>query len=63
MRFSKARNKTGLSLENGTPPTFHKQRSLAEQLYREQADIDTRHLLGYKSQYQTDAYNDDRGKD
>ncbi len=63
MRFSKARDKTGLHWENGTPPTFHEQRSLSERLYREQGDVDTRHLLGHKSQHQTDAYNDDRGKD
>ncbi|RRO20144.1 tyrosine-type recombinase/integrase, partial [Pectobacterium aquaticum] len=63
MRFSAARDKTGLAWENGTPPTFHEQRSLAERLYREQGDVDTRMLLGHKSQQQTDRYNDDRGKD
>ncbi|MFJ5346641.1 phage integrase Arm DNA-binding domain-containing protein [Pectobacterium parvum] len=63
MRFSAARDKTALVWENGTPPTFHEQRSLAERLYREQGDVDTRMLLGHKSQQQTDSYNDDRGKD
>ncbi|WP_224552937.1 phage integrase Arm DNA-binding domain-containing protein [Pectobacterium versatile] len=63
MRFSAARDKTALVWENGTPPTFHEQRSLAERLYREQGDVDTRMLLGHKSQQQTDRYNDDRGKD
>ncbi|EFE93974.1 hypothetical protein HMPREF0758_4069 [Serratia odorifera DSM 4582] len=31
-------------------------------LYRAQG-INTQHLLGHKSQQQTDRYNDDRGKD
>lgn len=60
--FSNARNKSGLTWENGTPPTFHEQRSLAERLYREQG-INTQHLLGHKNQAQTDKYNDDRGKE
>lgn len=63
MRFSAARDKTGIVWENGTPPTFHEQRSLAERIYREQGNVDTRRLLGHKSQHQTDVYNDDRGKD
>lgn len=59
--FSNARNKSGLEWKNGTPPTFHEQRSLAERLYREQG-INTQHLLGHKNQAQTDKYHDDRGK-
>lgn len=60
--FSRARDKTGLSWESGTPPSFHEQRSLSERLYREQG-IDTQTLLGHKSQSMTDKYNDDRGKE
>ena len=60
--FTQAREKTGLKWNNGTPPTFHEQRSLAERLYRDQG-IDTQRLLGHKNQAQTDKYNDDRGKD
>lgn len=60
--FSNARDKSGLTWENGTPPTFHEQRSLAERLYREQG-INTQHLLGHKNQAQTDKDNDDRGKE
>ncbi|MCS3433667.1 site-specific integrase [Klebsiella sp. BIGb0407] len=60
--FTKARNKTEINWGDGTPATFHEQRSLAERLYKEQG-IDTRKLLGHKSQKQTDRYNDDRGKD
>lgn len=63
MRFSAARDKTGIAWENGTPPTFHEQRSLAERIYRKQGNVDTRRLLGHKSQHQTDVYNDNRGKD
>ncbi|MCL6401858.1 integrase [Pectobacterium carotovorum subsp. carotovorum] len=62
MRFSAARDKTGIKWKDGTPPTFHEQRSLAERLYRDQG-VDTKKLLGHKSQQQTDRYNDDRGKD
>ncbi len=62
MNFSKARDKANIDWGDGTPATFHEQRSLAERLYKEQG-IDTRKLLGHKSQRQTDRYNDDRGKD
>ncbi|MBI6549902.1 phage integrase Arm DNA-binding domain-containing protein [Xenorhabdus lircayensis] len=60
--FQKTRDKTDLKWENGTPPSFHEQRSLSERLYREQG-IDTKTLLGHKSQAMTDKYHDDRGKD
>lgn len=60
--FKKARNKSGLIWEERTAPTFHEQRSLSGRLYREQG-IETRKLLGHKSQRMTDKYNDDRGKE
>ncbi|CNH14358.1 integrase [Yersinia intermedia] len=60
--FSVARDKSGLQWKEGTPPTFHEQRSLAERLYREQG-VDTKTLLGHKNQAMTDKYNDDRGKE
>lgn len=60
--FKKARDKSDLEWKNGTPPTFHEQRSLSERLYREQG-LDTQKLLGHKSRKMTDKYNDDRGKD
>lgn len=60
--FKKARVRSGLKWSEGTPPTFHEQRSLSERLYRDQG-IDTQKLLGHKSQKMTDKYNDDRGKD
>lgn len=46
----------------GTPATFHEIRSLSERLYRDQG-IDTRNLLGHKSQKMTDKYNDSRGRE
>lgn len=62
MNFSNARDKANIHWKSGTPATFHEQRSLAERLYKRQG-IDTRSLLGHKSQHQTDQYHDDRGKD
>ncbi|TDX18523.1 phage integrase family protein [Buttiauxella sp. BIGb0552] len=62
MNFSKARDKANIDWGDGTPATFHEQRSLAERLYKEQG-INTRMLLGHKTQQQTDRYHDDRGKD
>ncbi len=62
MNFSKARDKAEIDWREGTPATFHEQRSLSERLYKEQG-IDTKKLLGHKSQQQTDRYNDYRGKD
>lgn len=58
--FKKARIKSGLEWEGKTPPTFHEQRSLAERLYRDQG-VDTKTLLGHKSQKMTDVYHDVRG--
>ncbi|WP_213715741.1 site-specific integrase [Cedecea lapagei] len=62
MNFSKARDKTEIDWGEGTPATFHEQRSLSERLYEAQG-VDTKKLLGHKSQKQTDQYHDDRGKD
>ncbi len=62
MNFSKARDKAGIEWGDGTPATFHEQRSLAERLYEAQG-IGTQKLLGHKSPNQTARYHDDRGKD
>lgn len=59
--FSQARDKTGIEWGKGTPATFHEQRSLSERLYKNQG-VDTKVLLGHKTQQQTDKYHDDRGK-
>ncbi len=61
MNFSKARDKAGLNWGDGTPATFHEQRSLAERLYKAQG-IDTQRLLGHKTPNQTARYHDERGK-
>ncbi|HAU8151890.1 TPA: site-specific integrase [Escherichia coli] len=62
MNFSKARDKACIKWGDGTPATFHEQRSLSERLYKDQG-IDTQKLLGHKTQHQTDKYHDDRGKE
>lgn len=61
MNFSKARDLAGIDWGEGTPATFHEQRSLSERLYKVQG-LDTQKLLGHKTQKQTDRYHDDRGK-
>lgn len=61
MNFSKARDKAKIDWGDGTPATFHEQRSLSERLYKEQG-INTQKLLGHKSPQQTERYDDDRGK-
>ncbi|HHB8934222.1 phage integrase Arm DNA-binding domain-containing protein [Klebsiella pneumoniae] len=61
--FSKARDSVSYDWnKNGSPPSFHEQRSLSERLYREQG-IDTQILLGHTSKTMTDRYNDSRGKE
>lgn len=62
MNFSKARDNANIEWGDGSPATFHEQRSLAERLY-EAEGIDTQKLLGHKSPNQTARYHDDRGKD
>lgn len=61
MNFSKARDRANIDWGEGTPATFHEQRSLSERLYKAQG-INTKDLLGHKTQQQTDRYHDDRGK-
>lgn len=61
MNFSKARDLAEINWGEGSPATFHEQRSLSERLYKQQG-LDTQKLLGHKTQQQTDRYHDDRGK-
>ncbi|AYN29963.1 integrase [Buttiauxella sp. 3AFRM03] len=62
-KFAEARDAAGITPPAGkTPASFHEQRSLSERLYRAQG-IDTKILLGHKTQSTTDRYNDDRGKE
>ncbi|CAI1579907.1 Bacteriophage lambda integrase, N-terminal domain [Serratia proteamaculans] len=61
--FLEARQAAGVKPpKNGTAPSFHEQRSLAERLYSAQG-VDTQTLLGHKTQEMTDKYHDDRGAD
>ncbi|EFW9206358.1 phage integrase Arm DNA-binding domain-containing protein [Shigella boydii] len=61
--FKKARDSVDYNWRaNGTPPSFHEQRSLSERLFREQG-VDTKILLGHSNQKMTDIYNDARGKE
>lgn len=62
MNFSKARDLAGIDWGEGSPATFHEQRSLSERLYEAQG-VDTQKLLGHKSPNQTARYHDDRGKE
>ncbi|HCN3647134.1 TPA: phage integrase Arm DNA-binding domain-containing protein [Escherichia coli] len=62
MNFSKARDLAGIDWGEGSPATFHEQRSLSERLYEAQG-FDTQKLLGHKSPNQTAKYHDDRGKE
>lgn len=62
MNLSKTRDTAGIEWGDGTPASFHEQRSLAERLYEAQG-IDTEKLLGHKSPNQTAHYHVDRGKD
>ncbi|MDR2710718.1 MAG: tyrosine-type recombinase/integrase [Burkholderiales bacterium] len=60
VRFARLRDAVlGKWVDDGTPPTFHEQRSLAERLYAEQG-LQTRKLLGHRRQHMTDVYNSDR---
>lgn len=47
MNFSKARDLAGIDWGEGSPATFHEQRSLSERLYKEQG-LDTQNYLTIK---------------
>lgn len=58
-KFREARKLAGITDE--TAPTFHELRSLAKRLYVEQGGIDTKALLGHKSDATAALYADSRG--
>jgi integrase len=61
--FRKAREAANISVREGrTPPTFHEIRSLAKRLWDVQG-IDTKALLGHKTDRMADLYRDLRGKE
>jgi hypothetical protein len=57
--FAEARDLAGITAAN--PPTWHEIRSLSKRLYLEQGDVDTKALLGHKTQRMSDLYADPRG--
>jgi integrase len=57
--FAKARDNTNLKFK-GTPPSFHEIRSLAKRLYDQQG-VDTKTLLGHKTEQMANLYSDVRG--
>jgi len=58
-KFAEARALAKIPGEN--PPTFHEIRSLAKRLYEAQGNVDTKALLGHKTQKMADLYADARG--
>lgn len=58
-KFAEARELAGIKGEN--PPTFHEIRSLAKRLYEAEGRVDTKALLGHKTQKMADLYADARG--
>lgn len=57
--FAAARDLAGIAGDH--PPTWHEIRSLAKRLYLEQGDVDTKALLGHKTEKMSDLYADPRG--
>lgn len=57
--FAEARLLAGIDGPN--PPTWHEIRSLAKRLYKEQGNVDTKALLGHKTDRMSDLYADARG--
>jgi hypothetical protein len=57
--FAAARELAGIEGDN--PPTWHEIRSLSKRLYKEQGDVDTKALLGHKTERMSDLYADSRG--
>ncbi|OEE65899.1 integrase [Enterovibrio norvegicus FF-33] len=60
--FLKIRDESGLVWDEGSAPSFHELRSLAERTYSE-LGYDTQVLLGHKSRKMTDKYHDERGSE
>jgi hypothetical protein len=57
--FSEARDLAGIAGDN--PPTWHEIRSLSKRLYKDQGNVDTKALLGHKTERMSDLYADPRG--
>lgn len=57
--FAAARELAGITGEH--PPTWHEIRSLSKRLYLEQGNVDTKALLGHKTERMSELYADPRG--
>lgn len=57
--FKEARDLAGITDEDA--PTFHEIRSLSKRLYLAQGNVDTKALLGHKTEKMADLYADPRG--
>jgi enterobacteria phage integrase len=57
--FAEARELAGIAGDN--PPTWHEIRSLSKRLYKDQGGVDTKALLGHKTERMSDMYADPRG--
>jgi hypothetical protein len=53
--------KLGLNWGDKTPPTFHELRSLSKRLYEAQGGVDTKDLLGHRTDDMAALYEDGRG--
>lgn len=63
-QFSAARNKTGLTWVDKTPPSFHEIRSLSARMYKIERNGEfAQSLLGHKSITMTEKYQDNRSDD
>lgn len=60
-RFAETVRDHGLHIGPGSPPTFHEIRSLSKRLFRQQGNVDTKQLLGHKSDQKAALYDDARG--
>jgi enterobacteria phage integrase len=59
--FSEEIAALGIDWVDKTPPTFHEIRSLAKRMYQKQGNVDTKQLLGHRSDEAAELYGDARG--
>lgn len=60
--FTLAVARLGIDWEGKTPPTFHELRSLSKRLYDAQGGVNTKQLLGHRSDSAANTYSDARGQ-
>ncbi|MBC7602743.1 MAG: phage integrase Arm DNA-binding domain-containing protein [Ramlibacter sp.] len=59
--FTAAITALGMDWGKANPPTFHEIRSLSKRLYGLQGGVNTKELLGHKTEQMSDLYADERG--